>query len=362
MERLITKITSEDLKSIPELKRLVPDEDFVGLIKESMAGELFGQDEALTALARCVARHETGLSDPSRPLSVLFFLGPTGVGKTEASYALADFLFMGKKQPKIINCAELQDQTSITRFVGASPNYVGYGDPTIITPNDLIGRSIIVFDEIEKAHPDIWKLLLGVMDTGKLRVRAGSRYGAEEIDLDFTSSYIIFTSNVGAKEVNKKRGKLGFIKEEEKQSGNPAMGAVLEKFSNIPEFLGRMDEFIVFKHLDAECYKKIMWKFIARKNMDNSCRVKGFPFLTVSSELADYLTDLSVGKGSFGARDMKHTLDATLFHSLSNVIGKAPLGSCVVGDLENGKIIFYVLEPPVPQLPEVIPPDEPQIE
>jgi len=347
----LLKIQSENVRRSAEqgfFRKLEVDQSLVENIKSSLEQTVFGQEGACLAMARCIARHETGLSDPNRPLAVLFYLGPTGIGKTSMAHALSHHLFNGRNENlKIINCSELGDSHTIYRFLGAPPGYVGYGGQVLIHPDDLIGRNVIVFDEIEKAHPAIYEMLLSVIDTASLTVRTSLADQAgfsriAEVDLDFSNSYIIFTSNVGARDIGRKP--IGFARGEEKQDiKGTALGALRKHFEFIPEFLGRVDEFVVFDNLKEEHYLKIFWKFINEMNTSIGERMAGFPFFTVTTELAEYLTRRAVGTGVYGARDLRRVFNNELIQPLSDVITKVAQGSAVIGDLEDGKVVFYDL-------------------
>ena len=347
----LLKIQSENVRRSVEqgfFRKLEVDQSLVADIKASLEQTVYGQEEACEAMARCIARHETGLNNPTRPLAVLFYLGGTGVGKTEMCRALSHHLFNGEGENlKIINCSELGDSHTIYRFLGAPPGYVGYGGHVLIHPDDLLGRNVIVFDEIEKAHPAIYEMLLSVIDTATLTVRTSlaNPLGfsqVTEVNLDFSNSYIIFTSNVGAREINRKP--IGFSRVEEKSDiKGVALGALRKHFEFIPEFLGRMDEFIVFGHLKEEHYLKIFWKFLNEVNVNSAQRMAGFPFITVTTELAEYLTRKAIGSGNYGARDLRRVFNTDLLQPLSDVITQVLPGGAVIGDLENGKVVFYDL-------------------
>ena len=328
MKEKLTRLTSEDVRA---LDRVEIKSSRVETIAESLGGSVFGQDEACLAVARAVARQENGLNDPTRPLSVLFFAGPTGTGKTEMSRALSEYMFYSPKHPrlKIINCAEFNESHKVSILLGAPPGYVGYGTPPLIPPEFLRNKNIIVFDEIEKAHPDFWEALLSIMEEGKVGTRVGNALGAKEIDLDFTKSFLIFTSNVGAEEISSKG--MGFNPHKSVQSD--ALGGIRRHFKALPEFLGRVDEFVVFKELKRASYEKIYWKFLDEINSTLGT------YITTTQELMRHIVDNSIGE--FGARDMRHAIDKILLQPLSDAMSSTD-AEAFIADWE-GEVVFYMV-------------------
>jgi len=341
MEPKLRKLTSETVKN--NLQKIDVNESYFKYVKEDLSSVVFGQEEACEAVARIVTRFEAGLSGPNEPAGVVFFLGPTGVGKTEMSRALAKQMFNDAhtSQLKIINCAEFADSFSVYRFLGTPPGYVGYGDETIINQEFLDRRNIIVFDEIEKADPALWKMLLSVFDTGRLQIRGnqenGSYKSTEEIELDFQNSFIILTSNVGAEEMQSSGKTLGFLSQPKYQGiTQAAMTGLHNCFGKMPEFLGRIDEFVIFKPLTDEHYEKIYWKFIEEIN-DN---IQTGTFFTTTVELTQYLIKEAVKDKQYGARNMHHVIKTKLLHPLSDVLATSQSKDVLVGDLE-GEEEFY---------------------
>lgn len=213
---------------------------------EMLASELgtivVGQEEAVRRVAGRMILAESRMNDPNRPLSTMLFLGNTGVGKTETAHALAQVMFENPNsdQLKIIDCAQFQGQHDVAKITGSPPGYVGYGNPNIMfTPDFLEKRNIIVFDEIEKGHPQLHKVLLSVMDKGRITVDIGtSQYNnVKPTLLNFANSHIILTSNVGAKEMQKARtGKssIGFGSKTADSNSIQAIGknALTERFAH----------------------------------------------------------------------------------------------------------------------------------
>ncbi len=278
-----------------------------------------GQEHATHIVAREIMRSQGGLNDPTKPRSTLLFAGLTGVGKTEMSEAIARVLYGDEWEShyKRIDCTQLQEKSTLSRITGASPTYVGYGDAPLITPDFLNqqGGTVITFDEIEKADPSIWRALLSVTDKATLlayikKENEGNNTHAEPVNLQFNDSIIIFTSNAGATEMQSTRSsrRIGF------QGGEPvpqqdiegaARSGLKSAFRSMPEFLGRIGEnrMIVFNELDMEDYSRI-FDYMLR---DVNNRITNQ--LYVGDRLRARILATAVGDGSYGARDLKHTID-----------------------------------------------------
>jgi ATP-dependent Clp protease ATP-binding subunit ClpC len=220
---------------------------------ESLKLEIVGQDEAVSKLTKAIRRTRAGLKNPNRPIGSFIFLGPTGVGKTELCKALARYLFDSENALIRIDMSEYMEKFSLSRLVGAPPGYVGYEEGGQLT--EKVRRkpySVVLFDEIEKAHPDIFSILLQVLDDGTLTDSLGRK-------VDFRNTIIIMTSNIGARDI-KNIGSFGFGSEkaEDKYSSlkNTVEDAMRKLFN--PEFLNRVDETIVFRNLDKEDILKII--------------------------------------------------------------------------------------------------------
>ena len=263
-----------------------------------MHKRVIGQDEAVSAVAKAIKRSRMGLKDPNKPIGSFLFLGPTGVGKTELSKALAENLFGSEDSLIRIDMSEYMESHSVAKLIGSPPGYVGYDEAGQLT--EKVRRkpySVILFDEIEKAHPDVMNMLLQVLDDGRLTDSQGRT-------VNFKNTVIIMTSNVGAKLITDKKT-LGFI--EEKESGEKeyqdikkdVMGELKKEFK--PEFLNRIDEIIVFHKLEDDQIRKIV------DIMLNNCskttkrtRIK----LTVDEKAKDLVAKKGTDK-SFGARPLK---------------------------------------------------------
>lgn len=333
-----SKLHSQEVRS--SLTKYEVKESYVDTIKQQLEQTIYGQEEACYSVARAIARVETGINDPNRPAAVLMFLGPTGVGKTEMSHSVSNYLFglPDSNQLKFIDCATLNERHATMRFLGAPPSYVGYADTLLIERDFLSKRNVIVFDEIEKAHPAVCQMLLSVLDNARLNVRSDQF----DEELNFANSYIIFTSNVGAREVNKSSKQfLGFVRPTaEADTKLQALSAMKDHFKNMPEFLGRIDETVVFNRLGKEQYDRIFNKEIA--NLNALMMVRGLEtYFATTAELRDELVRRAVGTGEYGARDMRKVIQKELIHPLSDVLGELPKGNAIVADIEDGEVVFY---------------------
>ena len=353
----LTKLVKKELQGISSesirgrLKKVEIEESYSELVGESLATTVFGQEDACMAVASIVTRFEAGLINPNRPAGIVFFLGPTGTGKTEMGKAVALHLFGQdwKKHFKKIDCEEYSEPHTISRFLGAPPSYVGYGDETVFDNDFLDEPNVIIFDEIEKADPALWKLLLGVFNDGIMTARTSiGDNDTMEDELNFSKSLIILTSNVGAQEMQESlRGRLGFLaKPQAVDIERAAKEGLKRQFASIPEFLGRIDEFVVFKPLEMDTYRKIYWKFIDEINglLENNGVI-----LTTTNELTEYLINLAVGGGQYGARDIQHVVDKQLVKPLADMLNSNSYSEGLVADLEDGKIVFYDLTPELSQ-------------
>ena len=307
------KITSEDIASVVAEQTGVPvkqltEAETTRLLKmeEEISRRLIGQDEAVSAVSRAIRRARTGLRDPRRPIGSFLFMGPTGVGKTELARCLARFLF-GKEDAMIrIDMSEFMERHEVSKLVGAPPGYVGHESGGKLT--ELVRRkpySVILFDEIEKAHPEIFNILLQVLDDGKLTDGQGRK-------VDFRNTVIIMTSNVGAKEAQQGNS-LGFGMSADSQTQRDwerSKSIILEEANKLfrPEFLNRIDEIAVFKPLSRDNLMKIIDTMLddLSVRLDN----KG-----VKLEVSDDVKAKILEKGfkpKYGARPLKRAIQSML--------------------------------------------------
>lgn len=239
-------------------------------LEETLHKRVIGQEEAVSAVSKAVRRGRVGLKDPKRPIGSFLFLGPTGVGKTEVSKALAEAVFGNEDSMIRVDMSEYMEKHSVSKMIGSPPGYVGHEDGGQLS--EKVRRnpfSVILFDEIEKAHPDVFNILLQVLDDGHITDSQGRK-------VDFKNTIIIMTSNAGAQSIIEPK-KLGFgAKEDEKQDHERMKASVMEEVKRIfkPEFLNRIDETIVFRALNKDDMKKssALWCVIYRNAVRNSCR------------------------------------------------------------------------------------------
>ena len=261
-ESTIAAVDVEDIAEVVSawtgipLKKLEESEMEKLLKLEKVLHErIVGQDEAIHAVARAIRRARSGIKDPRRPVGVFLFLGPTGVGKTELAKVLAEYLFGDEKTLLRFDMSEYMERFSVSRLIGAPPGYVGYEEGGTLT--EQVRRrpfSVILFDEIEKAHPDVFNLLLQIMDDGRLTDSQGRV-------VDFRNTIIIMTSNLGGELINKSKRSLGFVETENEESDYEAMKETVMsevKKTFRPEFLNRIDEIVVFHALTRKHVEEII--------------------------------------------------------------------------------------------------------
>src|SRR4051812_13481928 len=296
-------------------------------LERDLHGRVVGQDEAVEIVADTIRRARVGLSEGDRPLGSFLFLGPTGVGKTELVKALAERLFASEKSLVRIDMSEYRAPHTVARLIGSPPGYVGYGDGGQLTePVRRRPYSVVLLDEIEKAHPEVWNVLLQVMDDGRLTDGEGRT-------VDFTNTVIVMTSNLGAG--NARRG-IGFTAAEPTAADDRMRSAAKEAF--LPEFLNRIDETVMFHPLTPEHVERIAEGMVAR--VAERLRTERGIELTVDDELVARLARDGFDD-EFGARPLQRQIRRTLERELTGAIvrGELPDGSRVTADLdEQGEI------------------------
>ncbi len=311
---------------IPINKMMQSERDKLLHLEEELHKRVIGQDQAIAAVSDAIRRSRAGLQDPKRPIGSFIFLGTTGVGKTELAKALADYLFDNENMMTRIDMSEYQEKFSATRLIGAPPGYVGYDEGGQLT--EAIRRkpySVVLFDEIEKAHPDVFNVLLQVLDDGRLTDNKGRT-------VNFKNTLIIFTSNLGSQ----------LIRENEENNVDPqqTQSQVMELLRQTirPEFLNRIDETIMFQSLTLQQIVEIVnlqidsvHALLMRNNIE----------LRVTQDAIHYIAKEGYDP-QFGARPVKRAIQRLLLNQLSKAIiaGKINQNQPVVVELQNGQLVF----------------------
>ena len=302
-------------------------------MENELRKRVVGQDEAIRLLSKAIQRTRAGLKDPKRPIGSFLFLGPTGVGKTHLAKVLAEYLFEDPNALISIDMSEFMEKFAVSRLTGAPPGYVGYEEGGQLT--EKVRRhpySVVLFDEIEKAHPDVFNILLQILDEGHLTDGLGRK-------VDFKNTILIMTSNIGVRNV-KKGGKLGFTKQDENSEYQFMSDKIMEEVRRIfnPEFLNRLDEIVVFHPLT----KKDMMKIVAIEIQEVVKRLKD---REMDITLTDGAKEFLVEKGFdpvFGARPLKRTIQKYLEDPLAEEIlkGKFRDGSHIQVRKKGDKLEF----------------------
>ena len=319
---------------VPVYKMTEKETERLMHMEDSLHKRVIGQDEAVITVSKAIRRSRSGLKDPKRPIGSFIFLGPSGVGKTELAKTIAEFLF-GKEESLIqVDMSEYMEKHSVSKLVGSPPGYVGYDEGGQLT--EAIRRkpySVILLDEIEKAHPDVFNILLQIFEDGHLTDSQGRR-------VDFKNTVIIMTSNLGAKEIQK-NNPFGFQKNDNEEiSYNEIKSKVLSELKNTfkPEFLNRLDEIIVFHKLKKEEVCKIIDLMIAR--IQNQLENQG-----INLELSDSAKDLLIEKGFdpvMGARPMRRAIQTLIEDPISEkiILGEIKPGSSIRVNAEEDILKF----------------------
>jgi len=333
-------VTAEDIASliaehtgIPVARLVEGEGEQLLHLEERLHARVIGQDRAVEVLADAVRRGRAGLSDPHRPIGSFIFLGPTGVGKTELARALAEFMFDDEDNMIRVDMSEFQLPGDITKLIGAPPAYIGYDDGGHLT--DAVRRrpfSVVLFDEIEKAHPDVFNTLLQVLDDGRLTDSHGRT-------VDFRNTIIIMTSNLGSEGINQEA--FGFQKKSREEAESARVrtsvtDALEAQFR--PEFLNRLDEFIVFDSLTHEDIELIVDKFMAEVCQ----RVTDLKVsLTLTDDARNWLAKTGFDR-MYGARPLKRAIQRYVESPLSKKLlaGEFPEGSAIVIDEKDGEVTF----------------------
>ena len=306
-------------------------------LEATLHKRVVGQEEAVTAVAKAVRRGRVGLKDPKRPIGSFLFLGPTGVGKTEISKALAEAVFGNEQSMIRVDMSEYMEKHSVSKMIGSPPGYVGHEDGGQLS--EKVRRnpySVILFDEIEKAHPDVFNILLQVLDDGHITDSQGRK-------VDFKNTIIIMTSNAGAQSIVEPK-KLGFASvDDEKLNYERMKGSVMEEVRRIfkPEFLNRIDETIVFRSLNKKDMKQIVTLML--KDLTDRCKKQMDITLTVRDSVKNYIVDKAY-EPKYGARPLRRKIQNEIEDQLAEEIldGNVKKGCHVVVTTKKNKIVFEV--------------------
>ncbi|MBP9490746.1 MAG: AAA family ATPase [Aliarcobacter sp.] len=319
-EEAIASIVSR-WTGIPVNKMMDSEKQKVLMVEEVLRRDVIGQDEALKAISRAIKRNKAGLSETNRPIGSFLFLGPTGVGKTESAKTLAKFLFDDAKSLIRFDMSEYMEKHAVSRLVGASPGYVGYEEGGQLT--EAVRRkpySVILFDEVEKAHPDVFNILLQVLDDGRLTDNKG-------VTVDFKNTIIILTSNIGSARI------IEISDKEERRK------AVLNELKNHfrPEFLNRLDDIVIFEQLNLSAITNIV--DILFNNIKKKVEEKDIK-ISLTSNAKEYIAKIGFDP-VYGARPLKRAIYEIVEDKLADLIleDKIGEGSNIEFDVQNNEVI-----------------------
>ena len=335
------EVTADDIAEvvsrwtgIPVNRMLESEREKLLHLEEELHKRVVGQEEAISAVANAVRRSRAGLQDPKRPIGSFIFLGTTGVGKTELAKALAEYLFNDEKLMTRIDMSEYQEKFSVTRLIGAPPGYVGYDEGGQLT--EAVRRkpySVVLFDEIEKAHPDVFNILLQVLDDGRLTDNKGRT-------VNFKNTIIIMTSNLGSDYIRERSAQIGKSDESRQEWLDETRKHLLEMLKQTirPEFLNRIDETVVFMPLRESEIRQIV-----KLQAQGVCRMLAESGINLTID--DSAIDLISGAGydpEFGARPVKRALQTLLLNKLSTMIlsGEVDRNKPVTATASGNQLIF----------------------
>ncbi|WP_254588245.1 ATP-dependent Clp protease ATP-binding subunit [Streptomyces sp. AC04842] len=331
---------------IPVSRLTEEEKDRLLGLEQHLHQRVVGQEEAVRVVSDAVLRSRAGLSSPDRPIGSFLFLGPTGVGKTELARALAEALFGSEERMVRLDMSEYQERHTVSRLVGAPPGYVGHEEAGQLT--EVVRRhpySLLLLDEVEKAHPDVFNILLQVLDDGRLTDSQGRT-------VDFTNSVIVMTSNLGSEAITRRGATLGFAtggaEADEEARREQILRPLREHFR--PEFLNRIDEIVVFRQLTAEELRQITDLLLESTRR----RLKG---QNITADFTDAAVDWLAERGyepEYGARPLRRTIQREVDNQLSRLLldGRVKEGGRVTVDVEDGRLVFRTQEARETQAPE----------
>jgi len=317
-EELIAEIVSK-WTNIPVSKLIQSEMEKLLHLEEILSQRVVGQKEGITALANAIRRSRSGLSDTNRPIGSFLFLGPTGVGKTELAKALAAYLFDTEKAMIRLDMSEFMEKHSVSRLIGAPPGYVGYEEGGYLTEG--VRRrpySVILFDEIEKAHPDVFNILLQILDDGRLTDGKGRT-------VDFRHTIIIMTSNIASQEI---------YEAEDLEALRPHLMSILQQYFR-PEFLNRLDDIIIFHRLSREHIRDIV--NIQLNQLAERIKEKGIE-LSWTDALVDYLATAGYDP-QYGARPLRRLIQKEVEDLMAKAIIAGQVGPQIKLDYQNGSVV-----------------------
>jgi ATP-dependent Clp protease ATP-binding subunit ClpB len=325
------EVDSEDIAEviskwtgIPVSRMMEGEKEKLLKMEERLALRVVGQEKGIIAVANAVRRARSGLQDPNRPIGSFIFMGPTGVGKTELARALAEFLFDDEQYMVRVDMSEYMEKHSVARLIGAPPGYVGYEEGGYLT--EAVRRhpySVVLFDEIEKAHPDVFNALLQILDDGRMTDGKGRT-------VDFKNTVLIMTSNVGTQWIQDLQGK------NDGEMENRVMEALRSTFK--PEFLNRIDETVIFNSLGPDEIKKIV--AIQMGLLSKRLEVNKI-VLKLTDKAAEFLANTGFDP-VYGARPLKRTIQHLIQDPLALKIieGSVKEGDHISVDVKNGEMLF----------------------
>ncbi|MET4581980.1 ATP-dependent Clp protease ATP-binding subunit ClpC [Conyzicola nivalis] len=342
-EKEIAEVISR-ATGIPASRLTEVDRSRLARLESELHGRVIGQDDAVTVVAKAVRRNRTGMGDQSRPVGSFLFLGPTGVGKTELAKALAESLFGDEKSMLRFDMSEFGERHTVSRLVGAPPGYVGYDEAGQLT--EQIRRnpySVVLFDEIEKAHPDVFNLLLQVLDDGRLTDSQGRT-------VDFRNAVIIMTSNLGSEFLASRSGAMGFVASadaaangyaSEKDLRDRVMGKLREAMR--PEFLNRIDEIVLFRKLDQTQLREIVRLLLVA----TQARLSAHEIeLTVTDAAVDWIANAGY-EPEYGARPLRRVIQRNVDDRIADLLvtGQLDDGGALTVDAADGELTVHVGAP-----------------